>query len=135
MKRITFILPLLLMSVISTGIISDNAAYAAPAKKTTRKTTARKSNYTKYTGSVGKYKVTAFFDDHGNGYYYYGNGSKGKLTLKGAFYDTIYAYNSKGEITATWEIGFGTGSLRFVLTGTMTTSAGKTFDVELFPQY
>lgn len=109
---------------------------AAPKRKTskTTKTTSQSSRYTKLTGTVGKYKVTVFLDSDMNGYYYYGNGSKGKLTLKGEWQGAaaqamnylLYEYNSSGECTAVWDIWYG----RYGVDGEMTTN-GKTYPVSL----
>lgn len=147
MKRLTLCLSILLMSIMSTGIIGDNSPFTASSKKTTRKTVTKKSRYTKYTGTIGNYKVTVFLDSDANGYYYYGNGSNGKLTLRGVpepsmnaaalgFYH-IYEYNAKGERTAIWDVYIGSMAISpnervKTVDGDMTTSDGRTYPVSLW---
>lgn len=125
------------------------ATTADAAKKKTRRSSSTRSTsskYDKYSGTVGKYKVTMFLDNNYNGYYYYGNGSKGKLTIKG--YPTgemcgaacialiLKEYDSKGKVTATWDVYISgmtvsPGYRVWGMTGEMTTSAGRTYDVNL----
>lgn len=109
------------------------------------KPSSNSSRYTKYTGTVGNKKVTVFLDSGANGYYYYGNGSRGKLTLRGKYVGNggahashyyLYEYNSGGQQTAVWDVNIGTtwvGAGQYVksVTGEMTAN-GKTYDVELW---
>ena len=126
------------------------AAITAEAKKRTRRTVTRRtvtsSKYKKYTGKIGKAKVTVFLNDACNGYYYYGNGSKGKLTLRGKYIEPggsrnaryhLYEYNAAGKQTAVWDVYIGymwvdVGQYEPHIEGEMTTSSGISYDVNLW---
>lgn len=139
MKLKLFVALTLIMGVSVSDLISDiNIIAAAPARKT-----APKSKYTRYTGTVGDYKVTMFLDNNGNGYYYYGNGSRGKLKLRGKLLERgarmcnykLYEYNDAGQQTAVWEVSIGlmwVGEGQYIqcITGEMTTN-GRVYEVWL----
>lgn len=143
--KLKFLSSLVLMLALpATGLITDSAAYAASSPKKTVRKTANNSRYAKYTGTVGKYKVTVFLDEDNNGYYYYGNGSKGKLSLRGVYegygggnygHYYLYEYNKAGQQTAVWDVYIGViwdGTAYITnISGTMTTN-GRTYDVELW---
>lgn len=120
----------------------------AKTKSKKRTTASRSKKYSRYKGTVGKYKVTMFLDDNYNGYYYYGNGSKGKLTLKGRPTNEpcgaacmglyLYEYDSKGNCTATWDVALNgmtvsPGQRVWGVFGEMTTG-NNTYEVELWAE-
>ena len=130
----------ILLGTAATDITFDNTACMAASKKTTTK----KSRYDRFKGTVGKYKVTMFLDSTMNGYYYYGNGAKGKLTIKGELIGcgahdanyTLYEYNSAGQCTGVWDVNIGNewlgpGKYLYRVGGEMTTADGRTYNVYL----
>lgn len=141
----------LLASAITLGggaLVMTTAVPTEAAKKKSKKKSSSSKRYDKYTGTVGKYRVTMYInmDNSGNvsGYYYYGNGSRGKLQLRGYTGDpcgaacvTIYMTEySGGKETGTWEVylsgmSVSPGVRAWGMTGEMTTG-GRTYEVSLW---
>lgn len=92
------------------------------------------------TGKIGgKYPVEMMLDmsdwDNVNGRYRYtSSGSGAWLSLRGSLSEgsiSMKEYNEKGECCGTWEGECWRPDGKFIFTGSMTTSAGKSFSVEL----
>lgn len=151
--KIAFIFALALGTTAVTTVCSPDATAKTTTKKkgSSRKSSSTKSQYTRYTGTIGKYKATVFLkrvndSDVVEGYYYYGNGAKGNLKLRGHYGDACGAacvslsmteYDSKGNATGYWNVdnvGMTTnpGERVWCIMGTMTTAAGKTYEVEMW---